>query len=256
MSSTATAESYQRSFSEIGAVLFALVFPLFAVLLYFVGLASASPIVQSTAYSVAKVVQFGFPLFWVVLVLRQTPRDLWAQGGTLRQYIEGASFGLLVLVGMLALHAFWLKPVGLLAEDSPAAAAIYEKVRGFQLTSPWRFVAFGLFVSAIHSLAEEYYWRWFVFGRLQKLIAWPWAVFLASLGFMAHHVVILGVYFGWASPATWLFSLGVAVGGGYWCWLYHRTGSLLPCWLSHAVIDVAIFIIGYDMLHRVLVAGG
>jgi membrane protease YdiL (CAAX protease family) len=109
----------------------------------------------------------------------------------------------------------------------------------------------GAFLSLIHSGLEEYYWRWFVFGRLQRLIRPGRAIAVSALSFMLHHVLLLAVYFGWTSPATWLFSAAVAVGGAYWAWLYRRSGSLYGAWLSHLLIDAAIFTVGYDLVaHR------
>jgi uncharacterized protein len=43
-------------------------------------------------------------------------------------------------------------------------------------------------------------------------------------------------------------SLGVAIGGGVWCWLYAKTGSLYAAWISHLLIDAAIMWIGYDLV--------
>jgi membrane protease YdiL (CAAX protease family) len=43
-------------------------------------------------------------------------------------------------------------------------------------------------------------------------------------------------------------SLCVALGGVFWAWLYHRSGSLLGPWLSHALVDLAVMAIGYAML--------
>ena len=73
-----------------------------------------------------------------------------------------------------------------------------------------------------------------------------------SLAFALHHVIVLAFYFGWRSPATVAFSLGVALGGAVWAWIYHRSGSLLGPWLSHAVVDAAIFAVGYQLLRSVL----
>jgi len=61
-------------------------------------------------------------------------------------------------------------------------------------------------------------------------------------------VILLATYFGWLSPWTYLLSLGVAVGGIFWAWLYHRSGSLYGPWLSHLLIDAAIFVVGYDLV--------
>jgi membrane protease YdiL (CAAX protease family) len=33
-------------------------------------------------------------------------------------------------------------------------------------------------------------------------------------------------------------------------WLYHRSGSLLAPWVSHALVDAALVVIGWDVLRR------
>jgi len=42
--------------------------------------------------------------------------------------------------------------------------------------------------------------------------------------------------------------MGVAVGGGVWAWLYGRSGNFVAVWVSHAIIDMGLFIIGYDLI--------
>jgi membrane protease YdiL (CAAX protease family) len=95
---------------------------------------------------------------------------------------------------------------------------------------------------------EEYYWRWFVFARLRKLTTLPNAIVISSLGFMAHHVIVLSHYFGGLSFLSCFFSLGVAIGGVVWSWLYARTHSLWGSWLSHALVDAGIFLVGFDLV--------
>ena len=40
---------------------------------------------------------------------------------------------------------------------------------------------------------------------------------------------------------TYLLALSVAIGGVIWASLYKRCGSLIPGWISHALVDAAIF---------------
>jgi membrane protease YdiL (CAAX protease family) len=122
-----------------------------------------------------------------------------------------------------------------------------QKVSGMGVNSLWKYAALGVAYALFHSFMEEYYWRWFVFGQLERLVSTPTAIAVSALGFMAHHVIVLATYFGWAAPATWIFSLCVAVGGAVWAWAYHRGGSLLSPWISHGFVDAAIFLIGYDL---------
>jgi membrane protease YdiL (CAAX protease family) len=150
---------------------------------------------------------------------------------------------------MWVLYKYALGPAGWM---DAAAEPIRAKVRGFGVDSLVTYSALGLFYSLVHALLEEYYWRWFVFGQLRRLVALPAAITISSLGFMAHHVLILGTFFGWSSPLTWAFSVAIAIGGAAWAWLYERFDSLYPVWIGHLLVDAGIFVIGYDMLGDLL----
>jgi len=223
------------------AVLFALVLPTFVTLAYFVWAEGLSEGLQQSIYLGAKIIQFGFPIFWVCLIQRHRPRP-WPISS--RGTLLGLVFGLLVLVAALALYYGWLKS----AEFFVAGLVpIQEKIVDLGLDAAWKFAALGLFYSLCHSLLEEYYWRWFVFDQLKRLVAVWAAIVISALGFMAHHVLVIGAFFGTASPATWLLSAAVGIGGGFWAWLYHRTDSLLGPWIGHLLVDAAIFLIGFDI---------
>jgi len=119
----------------------------------------------------------------------------------------------------------------------------------FGLATPAAYLLFGFLLSVVHSLLEEYYWRWFVFGRLRHHFALAAAMLLSSVAFMAHHVIDLGMFF----PGKFLvlvvpLSLCVGAGGMVWAWLYHRTNSVYAPWVSHVLIDAAIIAVGYDMV--------
>jgi membrane protease YdiL (CAAX protease family) len=228
------------------AVGFTLCFPTVLTFAYFVWLADRSPGIQQSVYTVGKIVQFAFPAIWVYFVLRRKPS--WPSRDR-RGIGFGLAFGVFVVAGMLALYYGWLKPAGHLVglEDT-----VHAKVSDLGLLSLWKYVAVGVFYSLVHSFLEEYYWRWFVFAQLRKRISLPWAIAISSLGFMAHHVIVLGTFFGWTSPLAYLFSAGVAIGGVVWAWIYDRSGSLLGPWLSHMLVDAGIFLIGYDLVRQYL----
>lgn len=224
------------------ATVFAMVLPTAVTLVYFIWAAKYDSGVQQVAFSITKTLQFLFPAVWVMVVLRGR-RPAW----TVRPgkgLLHGGLFGLLVLVAMLALYHGVIKSMPMF--QGPAAK-ISEKIVGLGVDTVWRYAAIGLFYAFFHSLLEEYYWRWFVFRQLDSLTSTATAIFVSSLGFMAHHVVVLSAFFGWTSPLTWLFSLSVAIGGAFWAWLYRYSGTLYGAWLSHALVDATIFLIGYEM---------
>lgn len=223
------------------AVLFALGLPTLVTLAYFVWSEGLDSGVRQAIYSFAKVVQFGFPIFWVWCVQKHRPKLLPI---SLRGAGLGIVFGLAVLIAALSLYHGWLKSADFFTSG---VTAIQEKVAGLGISAAWKFTALGVFYSLFHSLLEEYYWRWFVFDQLKRLVPLPAAILVSAIGFMAHHVIVVASFFGMSSPITWLLSLAVAVGGVFWAWLYHRSESLIGPWLGHILVDAAIFIIGYDL---------
>jgi membrane protease YdiL (CAAX protease family) len=62
--------------------------------------------------------------------------------------------------------------------------------------------------------------------------------------------LVVGIYFDGLSTMTVLLSAAVAIGGAIWAWLYQRTGSLVGSWICHAMVDVGIMAVGYDLVFR------
>ncbi len=237
--------SNQASRRADAAALWAVaLFPSLATWIYLVVLSRHPSAAVQAAYGTEKVVQFAFPVLWVMMVQR---KKLALARPSTAGVAEGLAFGGAVLLGMLLLYFSWLKPGGYL---SAAVRPVMEKATALGMGSPARFILGGILLSSLHALLEEYYWRWFLFGGLRRFMPVSAAVILSSLAFTAHHVILLAVYFGGSPLPTVFFSLCVAVGGAAWAWIYHRSGSLLGPWLSHLLIDAGIFVVGYDLLWR------
>jgi membrane protease YdiL (CAAX protease family) len=228
-------------------VIFALVFPSIITWGYFVLAAHYSGTVQQATYLSVKIIQFAFPLVWVWAVLREPLRVRRVGPGEL---LMGATFSAVVVA------AGWFVFDLLLRETSAftsAAAKIHEKIEQFGIDTAWKYAVLGVFYSLIHSLLEEYYWRWFAFRQLRNLIPpWP-AMLISAIAFAGHHVIVLSEFFREAPWLAWLFASAVTVGGVFWAWLYERTGSLYSTWLSHLLIDAGIFWIGYELVREAFI---
>lgn len=212
--------------------------------LYFLALDGAPAPLPQTAYTLGKLLQFALPLAGCWLAgrwPRRLPRPARQDLGW------GLAWGWAVAGAMAALYGLWLRPAGLL--DQPAVA-IARKAAHLGLATPAALAAAGLFYAAVHSLLEEYYWRWYVFGQLRRVLSLGAAAGLSSVAFGAHHFLLLGTFFGAASPGTWLLGTAVIAGGAIWTLMYEARGNLYACWLSHALIDAAIFAVGYDLVRQ------
>lgn len=243
-------QTIQKNRYDISAIAFAMVVPTLITLIYFVWLSSSPSSLQQTAYAIGKIIQFGFPILFVWIFHRQRLRLFHSEPTDSRRdetsqsvaWIMGVAFGLLVVAAMLIAWFAWLAPTEL---GHAMADEVRNKISGMGLGSVWSFLAVGVFYSVIHSFLEEYYWRWFVFRQLQPYTSTLQANLISSVGFMAHHVILLATFFGWSPPLTWLFSACIAFGGVVWAWLYDRSRQLRHAWLSHAIVDAGIFSLGY-----------
>ncbi len=232
---------------DVAVLALALVFPTLMAGLYFVVLAGpgsqANPAMVA-AFGLGKIVQFSFPVLYVWWWQRDRLRQL---APSARGLGLGLGFGLATAAAMLGLYFGWLKHSPLTA-DTPEK--VFHKLQEFAMDTPAGFIVMAAAIALVHSLLEEYYWRWFVFGGLRRCCSLPTALGIASLGFMAHHVIILAVYFPGQPLLVGLFALAVAAGGGVWAWIYERSRSLSAAWLSHLVVDGAIMVVGFDMVSR------
>lgn len=227
---------------DVSAVAFALLFPSLLTWAYFIALAGSAAGWQLAVKSIGIAIQIGLPLCWSVCVQRQQlSRPRLQRDGLL----IGGMIGVAIVAAMFGAYHFWLKPSGAFAA---AAEEIQEKVIGLGIDSAAKFAALGAFYALLHSLLEEYYWRWFVFAQLSRVMRLGPAIAISAVGFMAHHVIVLSVFFGWGSFLSLFLSFGVAVGGVIWAWLFHHCRSLFAPWLSHALVDAGIFLIGFEIV--------
>lgn len=236
---------------------FSLLFPTLLTAAYFHGL-QGTPWVQAV-YAIGKGVQFLFPIVFIYLYFPnrlpgllvphrsldesdyrtfspegQVPFSGWLQIGI------GLIFGLLVVIGMLIVYHFLIPESVLQSLQSVAQ----DKTRGMGINTLSRYLMLMAFYVCFHSLLEEYYWRWFNYFLLKQLLTIPLARTISSLGFMAHHVILLVAFVGPANPWAWLLSASVALGGWFWCWQVDQPWGFRAAWISHAMVDAGLFGLG------------
>lgn len=216
--------------------------------LYFVVFAGQGEFTRNL-YLASKVVLGVLPVAWFLWLRRgATPAvDIPVpQRNHQASLVAGLAFGLLTFGGMLLAYYMLLRGTPALAGT---VGALLVKLKDAGVDSARTFLVMALFLSVLHAAFEEYYWRWFVFGRLRRGVPWLLAAAVAAAVFALHHVIVLAAYI----PAThaWflvpLLSFGIAVGGFVWSVIYERTGSLLGAWVAHVLADLVIMWCGYDL---------
>jgi hypothetical protein len=220
-------------------VLPAMFLPFFASILYYVLLAGT--LTATLIYVGTKILTVAWPVA-ANHVLGQPSLMSWRWWRPRRyRAVLPAALGTGCMLGGLIVAAYLLTPAGDYVNQF--AAQIRVKVGQMGLTTPQRYVAFCVCLSVFHSLIEEFFWRWFIFGHLRRVTTPRAAWIAASMAFAAHHFVVLACYF--PAPAVLLLGTCVALGGALWCFLYARQRTLVGCWISHGLVDVGICLVGY-----------
>jgi uncharacterized protein len=219
----------------------AALYPTVAAWLYFVTLGDHPQ--MRLAYGAAKVLQALLPLlgWWLLRMERQRASGL--PGGAVAGLLTGALLG-------VGVFAAWASPLASWAALGPVPTRVWARLVALGADSPLRYLALALFLSVLHSWFEEYYWRWFLYGQLERrMVAWK-AVTLSSLAFASHHWIVLDSFLAGAHrwTATLPLTLVVAAAGAVWAWLYRRYRGLLSPWLSHLLVDAALMAVGYQLI--------
>ena len=220
----------------------AALYPLLAAWLYFVALGEHPQ--MRVAYGAAKVVQALLPLVgWWVLRMERGAGGGPAPGSVRAGLLTGALLGGGVL-------AAWASPLAQWGALAPVPERVWARLVALGADSPLRFLVLALFLSVLHSWFEEYYWRWFLFGQLERRMAGWKAMALSSLAFALHHWVVLDSFLagGHRWTATLPLTLLVAAAGAVWAWLYRRYRGLLAPWVSHLLVDAVLMAVGYQLI--------
>lgn len=222
-----------------GVLLPALLFPLAASFFYFVFFPGT--LIGNGSYKGIKFFLLIWPIVATAWILREPfRRESPSRSDWIRSVAWGVGFGVAVVAAMVLLMEF--TPLGAVVEAGEGK--IREKTEQIGMID--HFILFALGLSIAHSALEEFFWRWFVFGNLRRLMSKHGAIVLAAVGFAAHHVVVLNAFF--PTGYAWFFGICVGIGGAMWSWIYQRHKTLLGAWISHMIIDFGALGIGYRLM--------
>ena len=191
----------------------------------------------TTIYAGCKVVLYGLPLL-IWLKSRKEQRPSFHMDS--KWMLAGFGSGALIAAVILAL---WF----LVLTVSTDTSALIQVIRQNGLDGPLKFWMFAAWLCLVNSLLEEIVFRWFVDTRLRALgLRWSLILPISAAIFTLHHIFVLGAYFD--VTLTVLGASGVFIGGILWSVLRMKSGSLIPGWISHALVDLAIVLVGASIL--------
>jgi uncharacterized protein len=229
--------------------------PMVMTYLYFFLLAGQG-LLTRIIYLASKLITGLLPLCWYLKLRYEAMRastvevEMPAKPRHGLSFRMGIDFGLFTMASILLFYYLWVADLPLL---KTTGSLVKGKLEDAGATSLGTFLLMAGFLSILHSAFEEYYWRWFVFGRLSTGMPWLWAALLSSLGFMLHHILVLYTFLpgSFGLVLVLLCSLAIGFGGFIWCCIYRHTGSLLGAWVAHLCADLVIMWCGWDIVSRV-----
>ena len=195
----------------------------------------------STVYAICKTVLYGIPALvaWRT-ISRRDLQSGWRSGTTPGAILLGLLSGLLI-GGLIVL--VWFAGFRDTVETEGLLGVMMES----GLDQAARFWVFASWLTIGNSLLEEFVFRWFVDSRLRVLgLPFIIAIPISALIFTIHRVIVLAAFFD--LRIVLIGSAGVFIGGLIWSATLRFTSSVIPGWISHALVDLAIVIIGASML--------
>jgi len=201
------------------------------------GFALKAGIVAIIVFLATKLWIFGLPAFWYLKIEKGNFSLSLPKNG-------GLKISLLLGIGMATAIslAYFIFGEKMLRSDD-----LFSILDPVGLTVAWKFALAIFFWIFINSVLEEYVFRWFITSKLEQLIGGKWIpIFLSAGIFTIHHTIALAFFI---DPlGNLIASLGVFIGGAIFSWIYIQYRSIWIAWIAHAIADIAIFVIGWELI--------
>lgn len=192
-------------------------------------------IIGTGLFVLSKIWMLLFPAIWFLGVERHLPaRGKTAPGG----YRMGLVSGLMIsafVVGAALLSRPWID--GDFFKEMMATVGLDNKSLYLGAAAYWILV---------NSVLEEYVWRWFVVRQFERVLSRTAGIVASAFCFTLHHYLAMQVYF--SSTVALVCSLFIFIGGVWWSWMFVRYKTIWPGWVSHALVDIAVFGAGYYLI--------
>lgn len=225
--------------TTILAVILACIVPTIGALFYIVIVPGT--ILGTTLYIATKAFMIAWPLLATAVIHRWAPCETLKPHRHRKAILQAIPIGLATAIVMLIAYKY--TTLGEIITYN--AENIRQKAAQLHIAS--HFLIFGLFLAIAHSFLEEYYWRWYVFARLNTLVQRNLAIIIGSAAFAGHHYIILASIL--PIGPTIILGTAVGIGGAIWAWLFSKTHSIAGVWLAHLMADAVIVYVASQMIY-------
>ena len=200
------------------------------------GMVLAPNLFGKTVFFISKIWILSLPLFWHLCVDKQKlslskPRH----GGFAAASSLGGIISAVILGSYFTLGRYLIEP-----------QIVKEMAANIGLVNKGVYMAGACYWILINSALEEYVWRWFVVSKCKSLLPTTAAILVSAFCFTIHHIIAMQIYFNLLVVS--IASVGIFIGGAAWSWCYNRYHSIWPGYISHGIVDAAVFYIGYLLI--------
>ena len=233
---TATDQTHKSTQRALTALILLVPFPTLGVIVAMYLPGSRGSLFGQGFYFFTKLWILALPIIWLRWV-DKTPIS-WSppkRGGFGLAILSGLLIGALIYGAFLLFGLAWID-----------TAYLREQAVRNGIGKPINYIVYVSFLSLINALLEEYVWRWFTYRQCKAVMSTLPAMLATALFFTSHHILALNAQFDWRVTLTG--SIGVFSGSLIWSWLYQRYQSIWPGYVSHVILDAAIFLIGWRLL--------
>ena len=220
-----------KSTSKYAIIALAIMIPIPTISVIF-SMNLAQGLVGNLVWVFSKALLVFVPLIWYIRIEKVRPKF------PLKD-LDGWKMGIYTGLGMsLVVFLAWLF-IGRTYLDYSEIRQTFESTG---LMNPILYLGLALYWIFFNSILEEYIFRWFIFEQSEKIVSSNLAVIISASAFTLHHSVAMSFMFPiWINLIA---SIGIFVGGVIWSWLYLRYRNIWVPYVSHMLVDVALFAIG------------
>ncbi|USK34895.1 CPBP family intramembrane metalloprotease [Bacillus sp. F19] len=135
---------------------------------------------------------------------------------------------------------------------SAFSESFFDSAKLKKLLIDWNFtgghhILLILILLIVNPLLEEFYWREFMYAKLNQKMGIFNTLLITSFFYSLYHMLSLISLFKW--PINLLGVIPVFLAGMVWGYVRHKFQTLIPAVLCHMLADLGIILVYFKFLH-------